>query len=183
MRRWGRKWWRTAWRVRARASCCRRVACCASATAWLLQRGGCKGIGSGVPALPDATGACLLSCLLASLPHSPQTSPLCSPPGFNSSIFVYGQTGAGKTHTITGDVARGEDGALAEQCGLTLRVFRQLFDAISDEERGGVRYTVKCRWAEGRAGLRAGRGWGARGRAGLRQNWRPTELGRTPPAK
>ncbi|KAI7836017.1 hypothetical protein COHA_010101 [Chlorella ohadii] len=68
--------------------------------------------------------------------------------GFNSSIFVYGQTGAGKTHTITGDVARGEDGALAEQCGLTLRVFRQLFDRITDEERDGVRYTVKCSYCE-----------------------------------
>lgn len=31
------------------------------------------------------------------------------------------------------------------QCGLTLRVFRQLFDRITDEERDGVRYTVKCR--------------------------------------
>ncbi|PRW20240.1 phragmoplast orienting kinesin-1 isoform X1 [Chlorella sorokiniana] len=68
--------------------------------------------------------------------------------GFNSSIFVYGQTGAGKTHTITGDVTRGEDGALAEQCGLTLRVFRQLFDRITDEEQGGVRYTVKCSYCE-----------------------------------
>lgn len=30
------------------------------------------------------------------------------------------------------------------QCGLTLRVFRQLFDRITEEERDGVRYTVKC---------------------------------------
>ncbi|KAL4451341.1 hypothetical protein ABPG77_009413 [Micractinium sp. CCAP 211/92] len=68
--------------------------------------------------------------------------------GFNSSIFVYGQTGAGKTHTITGDVSRADDGALAEECGLTLRVFRQLFDRITEEERDGVRYTVKCCYAE-----------------------------------
>ncbi len=35
------------------------------------------------------------------------------------------------------------------QCGLTLRVFRQLFDRITEEERDGVRYTVKC-WCVGR---------------------------------
>ena len=111
---------------------------------------------------------------------------------------MYGQTGGGKTHTITGDAERSEDGALAEQvgsletggelqgqgvagrvagaagrltglrlpgcqapdlppaaprtcclpsclqCGLTLRVFQQLFDRISQEEHDGVRYTVKC---------------------------------------
>lgn len=49
------------------------------------------------------------------LPHLTSTCITPTAPGFNSSIFVYGQTGAGKTHTITGDVSRGEDGALAEQ--------------------------------------------------------------------
>ncbi|EFN50818.1 hypothetical protein CHLNCDRAFT_59403 [Chlorella variabilis] len=33
---------------------------------------------------------------------------------------------------------------MVDNCGLTLRVFRQLFDRITDEERDGVRYTVKC---------------------------------------
>ncbi|KAL4857579.1 Kinesin-like protein KIN-12E [Chlorella vulgaris] len=65
--------------------------------------------------------------------------------GINSSLFVYGQTGAGKTHTITGEVERGaEDGAVCEDTGLTLRIFRQLFDRITEDEHDGVRFTVKC---------------------------------------
>ncbi len=35
--------------------------------------------------------------------------------GFNSSIFAYGQTGAGKTYTMQGAVERGEDGQLSPQ--------------------------------------------------------------------
>ncbi len=58
---------------------------------------------------------------------------------------MYGQTGAGKTHTITGEVERGaEDGAVCEDTGLTLRIFRQLFDRITEDEHDGVRFTVKC---------------------------------------
>lgn len=85
------------------------------------------------------------------LRSAPARLPSLLPAGFNSSIFAYGQTGAGKTHTMTGAVAaRGDDGALPEQCGLTLRVFRHLFERIGQEEAEGVRYTVKCWWVEGR---------------------------------
>jgi kinesin family protein 15 len=35
--------------------------------------------------------------------------------GFNSSIFAYGQTGAGKTYTMQGAVERGEDSQLSPQ--------------------------------------------------------------------
>ena len=102
MQRWERRWWRTAWRV-STATCCDSRRWC-----W----GGC-----GVrPALCSCYSCC--SCLFSrfTASHTPPSfrhAPI--PKGFNSSIFVYGQTGAGKTHTITGDVARGEDGALAEQ--------------------------------------------------------------------
>lgn len=58
------------------------------------------------------------------------------------------------------------------QCGLTLRVFRQLFDRITDEERDGVRYTVKCRWAWERAGG-AAQLPAAVGPKSLSQVWRP----------
>ncbi|KIZ03519.1 Kinesin-like protein [Monoraphidium neglectum] len=37
--------------------------------------------------------------------------------GYNSSVFAYGQTGAGKTHTMTGRVAGGGDAAAQEQVG------------------------------------------------------------------
>ncbi|PSC70673.1 Kinesin KIF15 [Micractinium conductrix] len=69
--------------------------------------------------------------------------------GFNASIFVYGQTGAGKTFTITGDTSRQpDDGSLAQGCGLSLRVFQRLFDRITDLEGEGIRYTVKCSYVE-----------------------------------
>lgn len=83
--------------------------CKASGTHHLMVRGSAG-------ALPPAClchfphlslGACAMSVHLLLPTH----------PGFNSSIFVYGQTGAGKTHTITGDVSRAEDGVLAEQVG------------------------------------------------------------------
>lgn len=70
----------------------------------------------GLPLLVPAS-SCLLFCVVVIRPLSllpaPPSPPLRS--GFNSSIFVYGQTGAGKTHTITGDAERSEDGALADE--------------------------------------------------------------------
>ncbi|GAB4820291.1 hypothetical protein N2152v2_007337 [Parachlorella kessleri] len=72
--------------------------------------------------------------------------------GFNSSIFAYGQTGAGKTYTMQGTAARDDDGQLSKQCGLILRVFEQLFQRISDEEHekglDRLRYSVKCSFLE-----------------------------------
>ncbi|KAK2079949.1 hypothetical protein QBZ16_002344 [Prototheca wickerhamii] len=48
--------------------------------------------------------------------------------GFNAAIFAYGQTGAGKTHTMQGRAETDpETGALHADCGMTLRVFRELF--------------------------------------------------------
>eukprot|EP00210_Caulerpa_lentillifera_P007896 g7537.t1 len=48
--------------------------------------------------------------------------------GYNSTIFAYGQTGAGKTHTIIGSIKD------EEQRGLTPRVFEYLFEKIKEEE-------------------------------------------------
>lgn len=55
--------------------------------------------------------------------------------GFNSTIFAYGQTGAGKTHTMVGNIKDGE------QRGLTPRVFEYLFKKIKEEETTQVYYT------------------------------------------
>lgn len=54
--------------------------------------------------------------------------------GFNSTIFAYGQTGAGKTHTMVGNIKD------EEQRGLTPRVFEYLFKRIKEEETTQVRY-------------------------------------------
>ena len=48
--------------------------------------------------------------------------------GYNSTIFAYGQTGAGKTHTMVG-VIKSE-----ELRGLTPRVFEYLFKKIKEEQ-------------------------------------------------
>eukprot|EP00210_Caulerpa_lentillifera_P007889 g7530.t1 len=48
--------------------------------------------------------------------------------GYNSTIFAYGQTGAGKTHTMVGNIKD------EEQRGLTPRVFEYLFKRIKEEE-------------------------------------------------
>jgi hypothetical protein len=63
--------------------------------------------------------------------------------GFNSSIFAYGQTGAGKTYTMTGRIGNGNsalDAAAREQLGLAPRVFEYLFERIEgmqDQQVGG----------------------------------------------
>ncbi|KDD71190.1 kinesin, partial [Helicosporidium sp. ATCC 50920] len=68
--------------------------------------------------------------------------------GFNSSIFAYGQTGAGKTHSMLGRVARRRDGSLDEGCGIALRVFDRLFQRIREVESDSLRFSVKCSFLE-----------------------------------
>jgi len=62
--------------------------------------------------------------------------------GFNSSIFAYGQTGAGKTYTMTGRIgtaANPGDAAAREQRGLAPRVFEYLFERIEAMQDQQVR--------------------------------------------
>ncbi|CAD7702588.1 unnamed protein product [Ostreobium quekettii] len=54
--------------------------------------------------------------------------------GYNSTIFAYGQTGAGKTHTMIGDPECGRK-RLAVEGGLAPRVFQYLFKKITEEEQ------------------------------------------------
>lgn len=49
--------------------------------------------------------------------------------GYNSTIFAYGQTGAGKTHTMVGNIKS------EEMRGLTPRVFEYLFQKIEAEQK------------------------------------------------
>ena len=52
--------------------------------------------------------------------------------GYNSSIFAYGQTGAGKTYTMQGSLNA------PEQHGLSPRVFEYMFRRIAEEECSAV---------------------------------------------
>ncbi|GIL43358.1 hypothetical protein Vafri_1134 [Volvox africanus] len=63
--------------------------------------------------------------------------------GYNSSIFAYGQTGAGKTFTVIGQIS------CPEKRGLAPRVFEYLFTKITDHENARGPDTVKfnCRCA------------------------------------
>lgn len=54
--------------------------------------------------------------------------------GYNVTIFAYGQTGAGKTHTMYGN---------PQQPGLAPRSIQALFDVIQREEQRGKKFKVK----------------------------------------
>ena len=61
--------------------------------------------------------------------------------GYNSTIFAYGQTGAGKSFTMFGDIN------LLELKGIIPRSCMHIFDHIS-RDRSGTEYTIKCSFLE-----------------------------------
>lgn len=63
--------------------------------------------------------------------------------GFNCTIFAYGQTGTGKTYTMTGDIA--DVLPLPDAAGIVPRVLYALFDKLSQEE---TESSVKCSFIE-----------------------------------
>eukprot|EP00200_Dunaliella_tertiolecta_P008228 CAMPEP_0202367962 /NCGR_PEP_ID=MMETSP1127-20130417/194_1 /ASSEMBLY_ACC=CAM_ASM_000462 /TAXON_ID=3047 /ORGANISM="Dunaliella tertiolecta, Strain CCMP1320" /LENGTH=1300 /DNA_ID=CAMNT_0048963299 /DNA_START=104 /DNA_END=4006 /DNA_ORIENTATION=+ len=69
--------------------------------------------------------------------------------GYNSSIFAYGQTGAGKTHTMLGQIDKSKS---PSERGLAPRVFEYLFQKIGEEEdakgRDSLRYSCRCSFLE-----------------------------------
>ena len=63
--------------------------------------------------------------------------------GYNATILAYGQTGAGKTHSVMG-VLGGDDNEL----GLLPRAVRQLFESIVADDSGAAEFAVSCSYLE-----------------------------------
>lgn len=63
--------------------------------------------------------------------------------GFNCTIFAYGQTGTGKTYTMTGDISNIRP--LPDAAGIVPRVLCGLFDKLESEE---TENSVKCSFIE-----------------------------------
>ncbi|KAL6876735.1 P-loop containing nucleoside triphosphate hydrolase protein [Trichoderma novae-zelandiae] len=64
--------------------------------------------------------------------------------GFNCTIFAYGQTGTGKTYTMSGDMSN-TLGMLSDEAGIIPRVLQQLFDKLEVEATDNC---VKCSFIE-----------------------------------
>ncbi|KAL3475920.1 kinesin motor domain-containing protein [Aspergillus californicus] len=62
--------------------------------------------------------------------------------GYNCTTFAYGQTGTGKTYTVTGEMTKGF-GLLSENAGIIPRALYTVFDKL----KGGDS-TVKCSFIE-----------------------------------
>eukprot|EP00735_Rhodelphis_limneticus_P012377 TRINITY_DN562_c0_g1::TRINITY_DN562_c0_g1_i1::g.10428::m.10428 TRINITY_DN562_c0_g1::TRINITY_DN562_c0_g1_i1::g.10428 ORF type:complete len:1103 (+),score=308.19,sp/Q8T135/KIF5_DICDI/51.99/1e-111,Kinesin/PF00225.18/2e-112,FERM_M/PF00373.13/3.3e+03,FERM_M/PF00373.13/2.3e-11,PH/PF00169.24/1.5e-08,ALIX_LYPXL_bnd/PF13949.1/0.00024,ALIX_LYPXL_bnd/PF13949.1/2.8e+02,DUF2205/PF10224.4/0.00036,IncA/PF04156.9/5.4e+02,IncA/PF04156.9/1.1e+02,IncA/PF04156.9/0.0025,PH_8/PF15409.1/0.044,DUF972/PF06156.8/1e+03,DU len=61
--------------------------------------------------------------------------------GYNGTIFAYGQTGAGKTHTMLGNII--DD----QQHGIIPRVNRFMFNSIMEGD-SGTKFCIKCSYLE-----------------------------------
>lgn len=64
--------------------------------------------------------------------------------GYNCTIFAYGQTGTGKTYTMSGDMTE-SCGLLTDAAGIIPRVLQSLFRKLEAEE---AECTVKCSFIE-----------------------------------
>ena len=64
--------------------------------------------------------------------------------GYNCTIFAYGQTGTGKTYTMSGDMTN-TLGMLSDEAGIIPRVLEQLFNKLEIEDAENC---VKCSFIE-----------------------------------
>lgn len=62
--------------------------------------------------------------------------------GYNCTAFAYGQTGTGKTYTMSGDMAE-EFGLLADNAGIIPRTLYTVFEKLKETDS-----TVKCSFIE-----------------------------------
>ncbi|KAI9706699.1 MAG: kinesin motor protein cin8 [Candelina mexicana] len=64
--------------------------------------------------------------------------------GYNCTIFAYGQTGTGKTYTMSGDMSDNQ-GLLSESAGIIPRVLQSLFSKLEVDD---AESSVKCSFIE-----------------------------------
>ncbi|RDA86039.1 hypothetical protein CP532_4709 [Ophiocordyceps camponoti-leonardi (nom. inval.)] len=65
--------------------------------------------------------------------------------GYNCTIFAYGQTGTGKTYTMSGDMEETTLGMVSEEAGIIPRALQHLFNKL---ELGAGESCVKCSFIE-----------------------------------
>jgi kinesin family protein 11 len=66
--------------------------------------------------------------------------------GFNCTIFAYGQTGTGKTYTMTGDITDVQP--TPDAAGIVPRVLHTLFAKIGGDDEEKSEHSVKCSFIE-----------------------------------
>lgn len=66
--------------------------------------------------------------------------------GFNCTIFAYGQTGTGKTYTMSGDIS--DTLPIPEAAGIIPRVLHTLFARLGEDEEEKIEHSVKCSFIE-----------------------------------
>lgn len=66
--------------------------------------------------------------------------------GFNCTIFAYGQTGTGKTYTMSGDIT--DTRPIPDAAGIIPRVLHTLFDKLGEDESDKSENSVKCSFIE-----------------------------------
>ncbi|WPG97489.1 kinesin-domain-containing protein [Acrodontium crateriforme] len=66
--------------------------------------------------------------------------------GFNCTIFAYGQTGTGKTYTMSGDIS--DMFPIPDAAGIIPRVLHSLFNKLGDDESEKIENSVKCSFIE-----------------------------------
>jgi kinesin family protein 11 len=64
--------------------------------------------------------------------------------GYNCTIFAYGQTGTGKTYTMSGDMEE-TAGILSDEAGIIPRLLQQLFNKLEISEE---QHAIKCSFIE-----------------------------------
>ena len=68
--------------------------------------------------------------------------------GYNGTMFAYGQTGCGKTHTMMGPASSLEvDSASADERGIIPRAVRHIFGYMDSAEKS-IKFLVRCSYLE-----------------------------------